>query len=163
MSSLDPGGALPARAPRVAPSAPPVLLVDDVPADAAESRAVLVLGGYAVAAESDGDVALRLVRASLLRCVVSELHVVCAEGPCVVMVLKSDRRRLPRLRVLVYTRHRSTADLEWALATGSDTVLYKPAGSGVLLREVRRLDALGGPDGGRDGGPDGDHDESTAP
>ncbi|AHG93349.1 response regulator receiver (plasmid) [Gemmatirosa kalamazoonensis] len=136
-----------------APSAvPPVLLVDDVPADAAASRAVLERGGYEVAAEVDGDVVLRLVRAALTRCVVSELHIGCAEGPCVVMVLKGDRRRLPRLRVLVYTRHRSAADLDRALQTGSDAVLYKPATASVLLREVRRLDALGGTNGGSEDG-----------
>jgi CheY-like chemotaxis protein len=143
MSSFESGDGLPA---------PPILLIDDVPGDAAQSRAVLERGGYQVAAESDGDVVLRLVRASLMRCVVSELRIVCAEGPCVVMVLKGDRHRLPRLRVLVYTRHRSAADLMWALDTGCDAVLYKPADSRVLLREVRRVDAFGGPRGDRGGG-----------
>jgi len=152
MSSLGPGGR--PRAPEErASAAPPILLVDDVPVEAADSRAVLEGGGYEVAAESDGNVVLRLVRASLMRCVVSELHIVCAEGPCVVRILKGDRRRLPRLRVLVYTRHTSAADLEWALDTGSDAILYKPAVSGILLREVRRLDALGGVASDRAGGP----------
>ena len=146
MSSLNSGHGPPAPSSRVRPppGVPPILLIDDLPADAAHSRAVLERGGYHVAAESDGDVVLWLARSALVRCVVSELHIACAEGPCVVAVLKRDRRRLPRLPVLVYTRHQSAADFVWALESGSDAVLYKPAAASALLREVRRVDALGG-------------------
>jgi CheY-like chemotaxis protein len=144
MSSVGPPRPPPAAARPVTSAAPPVLVVDDLPADEARSRATLERGGYRVVAEADGDAVLRRVRASLTRCVVSELHIVCAEGPCVVMVLKGDRHRLPRLRVVVYTRHQSDADRAWALETGSDTILFKPASPAVLLREVRRVDALGG-------------------
>lgn len=126
----------------VSPGPPPVLLVDDLPGDAAASRAVLVAGGYAVAEEADGDAVLRLVRSAVMSCVVSEIYIACAEERCVVTALKADRGRLPRLRVLVYTRHHAPADLAWALDAGSDTVLHKPAASPMLLREVRRLDAL---------------------
>jgi DNA-binding NarL/FixJ family response regulator len=84
--------------------------------------------------------ALRRVRHGLTRLVVSELYVSCAEGPCVVTVLKADRARLPRLRVLVHTRHTSGADAAWALAAGCDALVPMPAEPGVLLREVRRLE-----------------------
>ena len=122
-----------------ASDAPAVLVVDDDPAGSAASQATLAGGGYAVRAEAAGDAALLLVRASLVQLVVSELHVVCAEGPCVVAVIKGDRARLPRLRVLVHTRHHSPADLAWALGAGADAVVPKPAPEGVLLREVGRL------------------------
>jgi len=108
-----------------APPAPPVLVIDDDPAGAAATRATLAGGGYGVAAEAAGDAVLRLVRASLVRLVVSELYIPCAEGRCVVTALKQDRARLPHL--------------EWALGAGADAVVPKPARGGVLLREVGRL------------------------
>jgi CheY-like chemotaxis protein len=122
-----------------APPAPPVLVIDDDPAGAAATQATLAGGGYGVTAEAAGDAVLRLVRASFVRLVVSELYIPCAEGCCVVAALKQDRTRLPRLRVLVHTRHAAPADLEWALGAGADAVVPKPARGGVLLREVGRL------------------------
>jgi CheY-like chemotaxis protein len=118
---------------------PPVLVVDDDVAGTAATRATLAGGGYAVAAEAEGDAVLRLVRASFVGLVVSELYIPCAEGRCVVAALKGERRRLPRLRVLVHTRHTSPADLEWALGAGADAVVPKPVRTGILLREVGRL------------------------
>lgn len=78
-----------------------------------------------------------------MRMVVSEIYIPCSEGSCVVTALKQDRARLPRLRILVHTRHTSPADVEWALAAGADTIVYKPAQDGALVREVARL--LAGP------------------
>jgi CheY-like chemotaxis protein len=75
-----------------------------------------------------------------MRLVVSELYIPCAEGRCVVTALKSDRLRLPRLRVLVHSRHTAPADDAWALAAGCDALLHKPASARALEREVRRLD-----------------------
>ena len=122
-----------------APDSPPVLIVDDDSAAAVATQRTLAAGGYAVAAEPVGDAVLRLVRASLVRLVVAELYIPCAEGPCVVAAIKGDRTRLPRLRVLVYTRHAAPADLAWALGAGADAVVPKPARDDVLLREVGRL------------------------
>jgi CheY-like chemotaxis protein len=138
----------PADAPRpvirpLDPGGPPILVVDDLADGAALSRAMLEAGGYEVVDEAEGDAVLRLVRSAVMRCVVTEIYIPCAEGRCVVTALKGERRRLPRLRVLVHTRHRSADDLAWALDAGSDGVLHKPAESRVLLREVRRLDAVG--------------------
>ena len=116
-----------------------VLIVDDDPSGAATTESVLSAEGIAVAREPEGDSVLRLVRASLVRLVVSELYVPCSEGPCVVVALKQDRTRLPRLRVLVHTRHGTPADIEWALGAGADALVPKPARAVVLLREVRRL------------------------
>jgi len=118
---------------------PPLLVVDDDAGGSAATRVALVDGGYTVATECGGDEVLRLVRASLMRMVVSELYIPCGEGRCLVTALKQDRMRLPRLRVLVHTRHSTPHDLEWALAAGADTVVPKPARDGVLLREVGRL------------------------
>jgi CheY-like chemotaxis protein len=123
-----------------ASGSPPVLVVDEDAAAAVATIAVLAGGGYRGTGEADGDAALRHVRAALVRFVVSELYVACAEGPCVVTVLKGERDRLPRLRVLVYTRHEREVDVEWALATGCDALVLKSAQSEVLLREVARLD-----------------------
>jgi CheY-like chemotaxis protein len=81
-----------------------------------------------------------LVRTEVMRLVVSELYIPCAEGTCVVTALKADRTRLPRLRVLVHTRHTAAADDAWALAAGCDAVLHKPGSAGALVREVRRLE-----------------------
>ena len=125
------------------PGGPPILVVDDLADGAALSRAMLEAGGYEVVDEAEGDAVLRLVRGAVVRCVVTEIHIPCAEGRCVVTALEGDRHRLPRLRVLVHTRHRSAHDLAWALDAGSDGVLHKPAEARVLLREVRRLDAVG--------------------
>jgi DNA-binding NarL/FixJ family response regulator len=61
-------------------------------------------------------------------------------GACVVTALKQERTRLPRLRVLVHTRHTSPADDTWALAAGCDGVLHKPGSADALVREVRRLE-----------------------
>jgi CheY-like chemotaxis protein len=129
--------------------APPILVIDDDAAAAATTIAALAEGRYRGTAESDGDAALRHVRTVLVGLVVSELYVACAEGPCVITVLKAERTRLPRLQVLVYTRHDDPADREWALATGCDALLLKSAPSAMLLREVGRLD--GGTQPAREG------------
>ena len=123
---------------RAAP--PPVLVVDDDPAGAAATAARLGAAGLRTAIASDGDGALARVRGALVRVVVSEIYVPCAEGACVVAALKGDRARLPRLRVVVHTRHSSPADFEYALANGADAVVPKHAPADVLLRELRVLD-----------------------
>ena len=114
----------------------PVLVIDDQLPDALATEQTLMAGRYRVRRESGGDLALALVRGSLMRVVVSELYIACTEGRCVVAALKQNRRRLPRLSVLVYTRHTAPVDLEWALAAGADAVVFKSAPPGVLLREV---------------------------
>ena len=121
-------------------SSTPVLVIDDDPAGAAATCDDLAAAGYQTAVEADGDVVLRLVRAELMRVVVSELYIPCAEGACVVMALKANRARLPQLRVLVHSRHTAAADDAWALAAGCDGVLHKPGSAAALVREVRRLD-----------------------
>ena len=131
-----------------ASSSPPVLVVDQDEHAAAITLAALGDGGYPSVGEQDGDAALRHARSALVRLVVSELYVACAEGPCVVTVLKGERDRLPRLRVLVYTEHGQRADIEWALATGCDAFVLKSAEARVLLREVARLDGAPGPAAG---------------
>ena len=136
-----------------ASDAPPVLVVDDDEGAGRKTITRLARGGYAGTAESDGDDALRHVRAELVRLVVSELYVACSEGPCVVTVLKGDRTRLPRLRVLIYTRHERDTDMEWALATGCDALVRKSARNGIFLREVRRLDEGQQSSGPRPDGP----------
>jgi CheY-like chemotaxis protein len=118
----------------------PVLVIDDEPVGAATTLGWLAEAGYPTAAESDGDAVLRLVRTEVMRLVVSELYIPCGEGACVVTALKQDRTRLPRLRVLVYSRHTAAADDAWALAAGCDAVLHKPASAAACVREVRRLD-----------------------
>ena len=119
--------------------AAPILVIDD---ELVGIRTQRWLGdaGYPTAAESDGDAVLRLVRAEAMRLVVSELYIPCAEGPCVVAALKTDRRRLPRLRVLAFTRHTAPTDDARALAAGCDGVLHKPASADRLVREVHRLE-----------------------
>jgi CheY-like chemotaxis protein len=121
---------------------PPILVVDDNPAASSATLASLEAGGFAAVAESEGDAALRHARRSLTHLLVSELYVPCAEGACVVRVLKGERARLPRLRVLVHTRHTTESDTEWALAAGCDAVVPKGASSAVLMREIRRLEGF---------------------
>ena len=118
----------------------PILVVDDDRAGESTTIAWLAQAGYAAAAEADGDAVLRVVRAQMTRVVITELHIPCAEGPCVIAALKQERLRLPRLCVLAYTRFTSPADDAWALAAGADAVLHKPGTTEALLREVRRLD-----------------------
>jgi two-component system, sensor histidine kinase and response regulator len=117
----------------------PVLIIDDEPRGPTTQR-WLADAGYQTTAVIEGDSVLRLVRAELMRLVVSELYIPCAEGACVVAALKSDRMRLPRLRVLVHSRHTSPADDARALEAGCDGILHKPASADSLIREVRRLD-----------------------
>ena len=121
---------------------PPILVIDDEPAAGATTAAHLVAAGYPIAREADGDAVLRLVRARVMRLVISELYVPCAEGRCVVTALKRERTRLPHLRVLVYTRHTTAADDAWALGAGADGVLHKPASNAAIVREVRRLEGI---------------------
>src|SRR5687768_1602685 len=110
------GGYGPAAGPPTGPA--PVLVIDDEPAGATATLDRLAEVGYPTAAEADGDAVLRLVRAELMRLVVSELYIPCAGGGCVVAALKRERARLPRLRVLVHSRHTTPADDAWALAAG---------------------------------------------
>ena len=124
---------------------PPVLVIDDDPAGAATTVGWLVDARYPTMSESDGDAVLRLVRARAMRLVISELYIPCAEGACVVTALKQDRRRLPRLRVLVQTRHIGADDDACALAAGCDALLHKPILAASLIREVQRLDGLDPP------------------
>jgi CheY-like chemotaxis protein len=121
------------------PAIAPVLVVDDDGSGAAETETILAGNGYLVTTETRGDEVLALVRASLVRMVVSEIYIPCSEGPCLVTALKMDRTRLPRLRILVYTRHSQPADVEWALAAGADTIVRKPAPHERLVGEVSRL------------------------
>jgi CheY-like chemotaxis protein len=120
--------------------APPMLVIDDDGAGARSTAALLAEGGYPAVGESDGDAVPRRVRTQPLRPVVSELHLPCADGPCVVAALKPDRVRLPRLRVIADTRHVSRADIEWALAAGCDAIVQRGVPPALLLREVQRLD-----------------------
>jgi CheY-like chemotaxis protein len=117
----------------------PVLVIDDEPRGPTTQR-WLAEAGYQTTAVIEGDSVLRLVRAELTRLVVSELYIPCTEGACVVAALKSDRMRLPQLRVLVHSRHTGPADDAWALEAGCDGLLHKPASADALVREVRRLD-----------------------
>ena len=133
---------LPIFTPASASARPPILVVDDNLAESATTSATLEAGGFAVVAESEGDAALRYARRSLTHLLVSELYVPCAEGTCLVRVLKGDRARLPRLQVLVHTRHTTQLDTEWALAAGCDAVVPKGASTSVLVREVRRLEGF---------------------
>jgi CheY-like chemotaxis protein len=121
---------------------PPILVVDDLPTHATATAGTLRTDGYPILVEHHGDAVLARVRAQLVRLVVSELYIPCSEGRCVVTALKQDRARLPQLRVLVHTRHDAEADRTWALDAGADGVVPKTAPAAVLLREVRRLDAL---------------------
>ena len=131
--------------PRVAPSLPPpVLVVDDDLAEGAATRRMLEASGYSTAFESTGDAVLRRVRSEVIRLVVSEIYIPCSEGSCVVTALKVERDRLPRLRVLVHTRHTGPDDDAWALAAGGDGVLHKPASAQSLVREVERLTGVSG-------------------
>jgi len=120
----------------------PVLVVDDNPAESVMTIATLGTAGYTAVAESEGDAALRRARRSLTRLLVSELYIPCAEGTCIVAVLKGERARLPRLQVVVHSRHTSELDAEWALAAGCDAFVPKGASAGVLVREIRRLDGF---------------------
>ncbi len=122
----------------VQPGAPVLVIDDDLPG-AIATEETLTAGGYDVEREPDGDAALRSVRGSLMRVVVSELYIPCAEGQCVVAALKENRQRIPRLSVVVYTRHAGAVDVEWALAAGADALVFKSARGNVLLREVGRL------------------------
>jgi two-component system response regulator PrrA len=129
--------------PTGSPTGPaPVLVIDDEPSGALTTLRWLADAGYSTAAESDGDAVLRLARAELMRLVVSEPYVPCAEGPCIVTALKQERTRLPRPRVLAHTRHTSPGDDAWALAAGCDGVLHKPGSARALVREVRRLEGI---------------------
>lgn len=133
---------LPIFSPASASARPPILVVDDNAGESAATLAALDAGGFAGVAELEGDAALRHARHSLTHVLVSELYVPCAEGSCVVRVLKGDRARLPRLQILVHTRHTTQSDTEWALAAGCDAVVPKGASTGVLVREVRRLEGF---------------------
>jgi CheY-like chemotaxis protein len=124
---------------------PPVLIVDDVAEHRAATAATLIHDGYPVLATHDGDTVLRQVRARLVRLVVAELYIPCSEGRCVVMCLKQEKARLPRVHVLVHTRHTADADVAWALDAGCDGMVPKTAPAAVLLREVRRLDPFSAP------------------
>jgi CheY-like chemotaxis protein len=120
----------------------PVLVLDDDADERADTMALLTDDGWTAVAESDGDSALRYTRTSLTLLLVSELYIPCAEGLCIVAVLKGDRSRLPRLQILVHTRHTEDPDIEWALAAGCDAIVHKSAAPGVLAREVHRLESF---------------------
>ena len=133
---------LPIFSPSLASSLPPVLVVDDSSTDSAVTLTTLEAGGFAAVAESEGDLALQRARRLLTHLLVSELYVPCAEGDCLVRVLKSERARLPRLQILVHTRHTTALDSEWAFAAGCDAFVPKGASAAVLVREVRRLEGF---------------------
>ena len=133
---------LPTFSPVLASALPPVLVVDDNVAESAVTLASLGAGGFPALAESEGDCALHRARGSITQVMVSELYVPCAEGDCLVRLLKSDRARLPRLLILVHTRHTTDLDREWALAAGCDAIVPKWASAAVLVREIRRLEGF---------------------
>lgn len=126
----------------LASALPPVLVVDDDADESAVTLATLGAEGFAAVAESEGDAALERARRSLTQVLVTELYVPCAEGSCVVRVLKSERARLPRLQILVHTRHTTDVDSRWAFAAGCDAFVPKGASAAVLAREVRRLEGF---------------------
>jgi CheY-like chemotaxis protein len=120
-------------------SPPAVLLIDDDPIASSETQSALTEAGYRVTAVANGDAALKLMRSSPMRLVVSELYIECMECESVIAALKTDRSRIPRLGVIVHSRHKSPVDVEYALGRGADVFVRKPAKSEILLREVQRL------------------------
>jgi len=125
---------------RAADSPPPSIIVaDDDLASAVATSARLAARGHHASTQSSGDEVLHQVRGSLTRLVVAELYIPHADGRCIVAALKEDRARIPRLRVLVHTRHMLPVDIEWALASGADTLVRKDAAPEVLILEVERL------------------------
>jgi CheY-like chemotaxis protein len=133
---------LPIFSPVSAAVLPPVLVIDDDPAERAVTLATLAAGGFAAVAESAGDIALHRARRFPTHVLISELYVPCAEGDCVVRVLKGERARVPRLQVLVHTRHATDLDRQRAFAAGCDAFVPKGASAAVLVREVRRLEGF---------------------
>lgn len=121
---------------------PPVLVLDDRADESLVTVATLEDSGFSAVAEHEGDAALRRARSELTHLMVSELYVPCAEGLCVISVLKGDRQRLPRLQILVHTRHTAPADTDWALAAGCDALVPKGASPTLLIREMKRLDGF---------------------
>jgi CheY-like chemotaxis protein len=156
MTKNAPPGPLGISGKRRGSRAAPVLVIDDEPEGATTTLGRLAESGYMTRSEADGDAVLRLVRTEAMRLVVSELYIPCAEGPCVVTALKQERTRLPRLRVLVHTRHTTPADDAWALAAGCDGVLHKPGSARALVREVRRLEGVDAREPGSAGADDPD-------
>lgn len=118
---------------------PAILVIDDDRAAADVTQTTLSDAGYQVLAEAQGDVALKLIRSSPMQLVVSELYIPAAESQCVVTALKAERSRIPRVRVLVHSRHKTPTDVEFALTAGADAFIRKPARADILLREVERL------------------------
>lgn len=120
------------------PAAPLVLVADDDRDTRLRLAALLPSAGYRVVETADGARALARARAGGVGLVVTELYLPADGRPCLVGALKRGpaTRWLP---VVVYTAHVTPSDFGWAVASGCDTVLRKPASPDALLAEIARL------------------------
>jgi CheY-like chemotaxis protein len=127
-----------AAAPRVQPSAEPILLVDDDPRVRGAARRALAGAGYQVVEAESGAAALATIATAAV-----DLHVLIADiempqmsGPELAAVL---RRQHPDLVVIYLSGYDRETIRDRGLLDHGEAMIEKPFGATTLVAQVRQL------------------------
>ena len=100
--------------------------------------------GCEILQASDGESAMRVVRESDVKLVVTELYLEAEGRTCLIEAIRSDRA-LRKTRTMAHTHRCLVADREWALRAGADAYLIKPTRAERMRYVVGRLASTRGP------------------
>ncbi len=115
-----------------------ILVVEDSPTQAEESRFVLHSAGYQVQTAKDGQAGLERLRAEPYDMVVSDVLMPGLDGYSLCRAIKSDPA-LKAIPVLLLTSLSDPLDVVQALECGADNFVSKPCEPELLLARVKSM------------------------
>jgi CheY-like chemotaxis protein len=125
--------------------APPLCIVVEDHADTREGYVeFLGFGGISVLSASGADELRALLATRRPDAIVMDLHLPRVDGWTLIREIKADEstRRIPVLVVSAYVRD---VDREDAFRAGADAFIPKPCDPELVITELKRLMAAGGP------------------
>jgi CheY-like chemotaxis protein len=124
------------------PSKPLVLLVDDYPDTVEFTAELLQFSGFDVITAKDGGKALALVAERSPDIVLLDLSLPVIDGLEVLRRMKANPHSAG-IPVIAFSAHSGGSRVDDAMAAGCAGFLQKPTAPGALVKEIRRVLALG--------------------
>jgi two-component system OmpR family response regulator len=119
----------------VAPTEPPILVVEDDPKIVQLVRAYLEREGFPVVSASDGKAALAAFRAHAPRLIVLDRMLPDLDGDAVVRVVRGESE----VPILILSARGSVADRVYGIDEGADDYLPKPFSPAELVARVKAI------------------------